>query len=84
MTCGGDKEVITYLCLADEDLEPVQEFDIVTDHVSAMVCYRNQEGEEVVAMAMDNNTVQAFSIAHVRVHEKCIMCAEACHTQYVG
>ena len=62
MTGGGDREISTYLCLPDEDLERITEFDIATDHVSAMVCYRTQEGTEVVAAGMDNNTVQTFSL----------------------
>lgn len=61
MTCGGDKEVITYLGLPD-DPDDTKEFDIATSRVTAMTCYRNQEGSDVIATAVDNNTVQAFSI----------------------
>ena len=53
------------MCPPDEELERIKEFDIATNQVSAMVCYRNQEGTEVVAIAMDNNTVQAFSMEDV-------------------
>lgn len=45
----------------EEDDEDVTEFELSTSRVSAMVCYRKVDGSDVIAMAMDDNTVQAFS-----------------------
>ena len=61
VTCGGDEEVRIYPNLGGEDDDDATEFDLSTSSVSAMTCYRRVDGVDVIAIAMDDNTVQAFS-----------------------
>ena len=61
VTCGRDNEIVPFV-RDTEDLERVNDFDITANYVTAMICYRTQKGSEVVAVATDNNTVQAFSM----------------------
>lgn len=60
MTCGGDGEVRIYSDLQDEDTDP-QEFEVSTLYVSAMACYLTPGGSNAIAVAVEGNTVQAFS-----------------------
>lgn len=50
----------TYLNFPEE-LDYLKEFDLSTSRVSAMVCYRTQEGADVIAIATDDNTVVTFT-----------------------
>lgn len=56
MTCGHDCDV---RIMEGEDST---EFSVSSDKLSAIVCYRNQEREDVVAVAMDDYSVQAFKL----------------------
>ena len=67
MTCGSDCDVRTFVGLEDDD---VSEFSVSSSKLTALVCYtapaeREEEeeggGADVVAVAMDDNTVQAFT-----------------------
>ena len=65
MTCGSDCDVRTFVGLEDDD---VSEFSLSSSKLTALVCYtapaeREEEGggADVVAVAMDDNTVQAFT-----------------------
>ena len=66
MTCGNDCDVCTFVCLEDDD---VSEFSLSSSKLTALVCYTTtlpaeQEeggGADIVAVAMDDNTVQAFT-----------------------
>ena len=68
VTCGGDEEVHIYPNLAEE-ADDMTEFELSTSSVSAMVCYRKLDGSDVIAMAMDDNTVQAFSTEVCAIHD---------------
>ena len=69
MTYGSDCDVRTFVGLEDDD---VSEFSVSSSKLTGLVCYtapaeRQEEkekeggGADVVAVAMDNNTVQAFT-----------------------
>ena len=66
MTCGSDCDVRTFVGLEDDD---VSEFSVSSSKLTGLVCYtapaeREEEeegGADVVAVAMDDNTVQAFT-----------------------
>ena len=63
MTCGHDCDVHTFVGLEDDD---VSEFSLSSSKLTALVCYTTPaelEGGEadVVAVAVDDNTVQAFT-----------------------
>ena len=63
MTCGHDCDVRTFVGLEDDD---VSEFSLSSSKLTALVCCTTPaelEGGEadVVAVAMDDNTVQAFA-----------------------
>ncbi len=60
VTCGNDGEVITYPRISEEE-EEHSEFELSTLCISAMVCYQLGDGSDVIAVAMDDNTIQAFS-----------------------
>ena len=61
VTCGEEGEVKTYHNLPEsQDDDPI-EFDLSTSRVSAMTCYLTPGGLDVIAVAMDDNTIQAFS-----------------------
>ena len=63
VTCGRDGEVRTFPDLTqDSPFEDSIEFELSTSEVSALACYRTREGSEGVAVAMDDNTVQGFTI----------------------
>ncbi len=63
MTCGRDGEVRTFPDVSrDTPFDEAIEFDLSTSQVSAVACYLTREGSEGVAVAMDDNTVQGFSI----------------------
>ena len=65
MTCGNDCDVRTFVGLEDDD---VSEFSLSSSKLTALVCYTTTPlaereeggGADVVAVAMDDNTVQAF------------------------
>ena len=63
MTCGSDCDVRTFVGLEDD----VSEFSLFSK-LTGLVCYtapaeREEEGvgADVIAVAMDDNTVQAFT-----------------------
>ena len=67
MTCGSDCDVRMFVGLEDDD---VSEFSVSSSKLTALVCYtapakREEEeeggGADVIAVAMDDNTVQAFT-----------------------
>ena len=66
MTCGNDCDVRTFVGLEDDD---VSEFSLSSSKLTALICYtiappaerEEGDGADVVAMAMDDNTVQAFT-----------------------
>ena len=63
VTCGNDCDVRTFVGLEDDD---ISEFSLSSSKLTALACYTipaNQEGggADVVAVAMDDNTVQAFT-----------------------
>ena len=63
MTYGHDCDVRTFVGLEDDD---VSEFSLSSSKLTALVCYTTPaelEGcvADVVAVAMDDNTVQAFA-----------------------
>ena len=67
MTCGSDCDVRTFVGLEDDD---ISEFSVSSSKLTGLVCYtapaeRGEEeeggGADVVAVAMDDNTVQAFT-----------------------
>ncbi len=62
ITCGEDDEVHVYSDLggvADSDRE---EFSVSSSHVTALTSYKKSDGSHSIALGMDDNTVQAFSI----------------------
>ena len=61
VTCGADEDVHMYSDLRGVAEDDVQEFSVSTSSVSALACYRNTDGLDVIALGMDDNTVQAFS-----------------------
>ena len=75
MTCGSDCDVRIFVGLEDDD---VSEFSLSSSKLTALTCYTttlaDQEGggADVVAVAMDDNTVQAFTndVSHA-VHLLC-------------
>ena len=63
VTCGHDCDVRTFVGLEDDD---VSEFSLSSSKLTALVCYTTLAeleggGADVVAVAMDDNTVQAFA-----------------------
>ena len=64
--CGNDCDVRTFVGLEDDD---VSEFSLSSSKLTALVCYTTTPpaereeggGADVVAVAMDDNTVQAFT-----------------------
>ena len=63
MTCGNDCDVRTFVGLEDDD---VFEFSLSSSKLTALACYTTPAGLEgsgpdVVAVAVDDNTVQAFT-----------------------
>ena len=65
MTCGSDCDVRTFVGLEDDD---VSEFSVSSSKLTGLVCYtapaeweEEEGGADVVAMAMDDNTVQVFT-----------------------
>ena len=63
MTCGNDCDVRTFVGLEDDD---ISEFSLSSSKLTALVCYTTPaqlEGgrTDVVAVAVDDNTVQAFT-----------------------
>ena len=64
MTCGHDCDVCTFVDLEDDD---ISEFSPSSaSKLTALVCYTTPAqleggGTDIVAVAMDDNTVQAFT-----------------------
>ena len=61
MTCGNDCDVRTFVGLEDDD---ISEFSLSSSKLTALVCYTTPaelERVDIVAVAMDDNTVQAFT-----------------------
>ena len=63
MTCGNDCDVRTFVGLEDDD---VFEFSLSSSKLTTLACYTTPArleggGADVVAVAMDDNTVQAFT-----------------------
>ena len=63
MTCGHDCDVRTFVGLEDDD---VSEFSLSSSKLTALVCYTTPAeleggGADVVTVAIDDNTVQAFA-----------------------
>ena len=66
MTCGNDCDVRMFVGLEDDD---VSEFSLSSSKLTALVCYTTTPpaereeggGADVIAVAMDDNTVQAFT-----------------------
>ena len=63
MTCGNDCDVRTFVGLEDDD---ISEFSLSSSKLTALICYTTLpqlEGgmADIVAVAIDNNTVQAFT-----------------------
>ena len=63
MTCGHDCDVRSFVGLEDDE---ISEFSLSSSKLTALVCYTTPAeleggGADVVAVAMDDNTVQAFT-----------------------
>ena len=63
MTCGNDCDVRTFVGLEDDD---ISEFSLSSSKLTALVCYTTpaeleEGGADIVSVAMDDNTVQAFT-----------------------
>ena len=63
MTCGHDCDVRSFVGLEDDE---VSEFSLSSSKLTAVVCYTTPAeleggGANVVAMAISDNTVQAFT-----------------------
>ena len=56
MTCGHDCDVRIM------DGDDSTEFSVSSDILSAVVCYPGDDGQDVVAVAMDNHSVQTFKL----------------------
>ena len=57
MTCGHDCDVRVFAGIEEDDCN---EFSVASDKISALVCYQ-RNGKDLVAIATDDNTVQAFT-----------------------
>ena len=63
MTCGHDCDVRSFIGLEDDE---ISEFSLSSSKLTALVCYTTPAeleggGADVVTVAMDDNTVQAFT-----------------------
>ena len=57
VTCGHDCDVRVFAGIEEDDCS---EFSVASDKISALVCYQ-RNGKDLVAIATDDNTVQAFT-----------------------
>ena len=57
MTCGHDCDVRVFTGLEEDDCS---EFSVATETISAITCYQ-KGGKDLVAIATDDNTVQAYT-----------------------
>lgn len=58
VTCGHDCDVRVFEGVEEDEC---LEFSVSSEKVSALTTYQ-REGKEIVAIAMDNNTVQAYTV----------------------
>ena len=63
VTCGNDCDVRTFVGLEDDD---ISEFSVSSSKLTALACYTTLarlegDGADVIAVAMDDNTVQVFA-----------------------
>ncbi len=67
MTCGFDCDVRIF------DGDESTEFSVSSEKLSAITCYRSGNGEEMVALGMDDHSVQSFQldVSTVYVIETC-------------
>ncbi len=56
MTCGHDCDV--RILEGDESTE----FSVSSDKLSAIACYHGSSGSDVVAVGMDDHSVQSFQL----------------------
>ena len=83
VTCGHDCDVHSYVGLEDDE---ISEFSLSSSKLTALVCYTTPAGldgggADVVAVAMDDNTVQAFTTDVSRYRFYCTI-ADPIQTNY--
>ena len=56
MTCGYDCDVRIF------EGDDSTEFSVTSDKLSAIACYHGNSGNDIVAVGMDDHTVQSFQL----------------------